>query len=291
VGRPAPDSNASNEASQRAVSAGFFSTLKTRLVHGRFFTAADDAAHPLVIIVNQAFARRYFPGEDLIGKQIRFDSSLPPVSIVGVTEDMREAALDQEVPPTIYQPFEQAPDGGFFVIVRTTQAPDTLVKTLETLLRGMTPGMMIYSAETMEDRIHNTQSASLHRASAALVGGFAVLALVLSAVGLYGVIAYSVSQRTREIGVRMALGAERGVVSRMVLREAGRLAVAGIAVGLACAVGAAMLMRGLLFGTAPWDATTLAAVAAVLGACTLLASYIPARRAASVNPVEALRAE
>ena len=291
VGRPAPGSNASNEASQRAVSAGFFSTLKTRLVHGRFFTATDDVAHPLVVIVNQAFARRYFPGEDLIGKQIQFDSSLPRVSIVGVTEDMREAALDQEVPPTIYQPFEQAPDAGFFVIARTTQAPENLVKTLETLLRGMTPDVMIYSAETMEDRIHNTQSAALHRASAALVGGFAVLALLLSAVGLYGVIAYSVSQRTREIGVRMALGAGRGTVSRMVLREAGRLAVAGIAVGLACAVGAAMLMRGLLFGTAPWDATTLAAVAAVLGACTLLASYIPARRAASVNPMDALRAE
>ena len=291
VGRPAPGSNASNEASQRAVSAGFFSTLKTRLVRGRFFAATDDAAHPLVVIVNQAFTRRYFPGEDVVGKQLQFDSSLPSVSIVGLTEDMREAALDQEVPPTIYQPFEQAPDGGFFVIARTTQAPETLVKTLELMLRGMAPGMMIYSAETMEDRIHNTQSASLHRASAALVGGFAVLALVLSAVGLYGVIAYSVSQRTREIGVRMALGAERGAVSRMVLREAGRLAVAGIAVGLACAVGAAILMRGLLFGTAPWDATTLAAVAVVLGACTLLASYIPARRAASVNPVEALRAE
>ena len=291
VGRPAPGSNASNEASQRAVSAGFFSTLKTRLVRGRFFAATDDAAHPLVAIVNQALARRYFPGEDVIGKQLQFDSSLPPVSIVGVTEDMREAALDQEVPPTIYQPFEQAPDTGFFVIARTTQAPENLVKTLETLLRGMAPGMMIYSAETMEDRIHNTQSAALHRASAALVGGFAVLALVLSAVGLYGVIAYSVSQRTREIGVRMALGAERGAVSRMVFREASRLASAGIAIGLACAVGAAMLMRGLLFGTAPWDASTLAAVAAVLGACTLLASYIPARRAASVNPVEALRAE
>ena len=291
VGRPAPGSNASNEASQRAVSAGFFSTLRTRLVRGRFFTKTDDTAHPLVAIVNQAFARRYFSGEDAIGKQLQFDSSLPPVSIVGVTENMREAALDQDVPPTIYQPIEQAPDAGFFVIARTTQAPENLVKTLETLLRGMTPGMMIYSAETMEDRIHNTQSAALHRASAALVGGFAVLALVLSAVGLYGVIAYSVSQRTREIGVRMALGAERGAVSGMVLREAGRLAVAGIAVGLACAVGAAMLMRGLLFGTAPWDATTLAAVAVVLGACTLLASYIPARRAASVNPVEALRAE
>lgn len=291
VGRPAPGSNASNEASQRTVSAGFFSTLRTRLARGRFFAATDDAAHPLVGIVNQAFAQRYFPGEDVIGKQLRFDSSLPPVSIVGVTENMREAALDEEVPPTIYQPFDQAPDTGFFLIARTTQAPEGTVKTLELMLRGMAPGMMIYSAETMEDRIQNTQSVSLHRASAALVGGFAVLALMLSAVGLYGVIGYSVSQRTREIGVRMALGAARGAVAGMVLREAAGLAAAGLGIGLLSAIGAAHLMRSLLYGTAPWDMPTLMAVALVLGSCALMASYLPARRAASVNPIDALRAE
>ncbi len=291
VGRPAPGSNASNEASQRAVSADFFSTLKTRLIRGRFFTATDDAAHPLVAIVNHAFARRYFSGEDVIGKQLQFDSSLPPVSIVGVTDDMREAALDQEVPPAIYQPIEQAPDTGFFVIARTTLAPEGTVKTLEHMLRGLTPGMMIYSAETMEDRIHNTQSAALHRASAALVGGFAVLALVLSAVG--AVRGHCVFGKPAHARDRCTDGLYAGAWRRFgdTSGEASRLASAGIAIGLACAVGAAMLMRGLLFGTAPWDASTLAAVAAVLGACTLLASYIPARRAASVNPVEALRAE
>jgi macrolide transport system ATP-binding/permease protein len=291
VGRPATSDQAGNEASQRTVSAAYFATVKARLERGRYFDETDDTARPLVAIVNQAFAKRFFPGEDALNRKLQYDSSLPPVTIVGIVENIREAALDGEIPPVIYSPFEQSPDGGFYVIARTAQEPRALLKSLEGMLRGMDPGVLIYSAETMDERINETQSAALHRASACLVGGFAALALILGAVGLYGVIAYSVGQRTREIGVRMALGAERGAVSRMVLREAGGLAAAGIAMGLVCAVGAAMLMRGLLFGTAPWDATTLTAVAAVLGACTLLASYIPARRAASVNPVEALRAE
>lgn len=143
----------------------------------------------------------------------------------------------------------------------------------------------------MTDRINNSSSAYLHRSSAWLVGGFAVLALFLSVIGLYGVIAYSVSQRTREIGVRMALGAQRGSVYQLILKEAGRLIAFGIVVGLVCSVGATTLLRNLLFGVHVWDVSTLVAVAATLAACALLASYIPARRAASVNPVEALRAE
>jgi ABC-type antimicrobial peptide transport system permease subunit len=143
----------------------------------------------------------------------------------------------------------------------------------------------------MSDLINDSNSAYLHRSSAWLVGGFAGLALVLGVVGLYGVIAYSVSQRTREIGIRMALGAERGTVYRLVLKEAGWLTAVGIVVGLACSMAAARLMRGLLFGIQSWDVPTLIAVAAVLGMSAVLASYIPARRAASVNPVEALRAE
>jgi macrolide transport system ATP-binding/permease protein len=143
----------------------------------------------------------------------------------------------------------------------------------------------------MTQRIDDSQAAYLHRSSAWLVGGFAALALLLSAVGLYGVIAYSVSQRTREIGVRMALGAQRGTVYRLILKEAGWATGVGIAVGLLCSVACAMLMRKLLFGTQPWDPSTLAAVAATLAISALIASFVPARRAASVNPVEALRAE
>ena len=143
----------------------------------------------------------------------------------------------------------------------------------------------------MNDLIRNSSSAYLHRSSAWLVGGFAGLALLLSVIGLYGVIAYSVSRRTREIGVRMALGAQRSSVYQLILREAGWLTAIGIFAGLICSVAAAMLMRKLLFGTQAWDAPTLAAVAAVLAVSAMFASYIPARRAASVNPVDALRAE
>ena len=143
----------------------------------------------------------------------------------------------------------------------------------------------------MQQRIDDSQAAYIHRSAAYLMAGFAALALVLGVVGLYGVIAYSVSQRTREIGVRMALGAPRGSVYSLVLGEAGRLTALGIGAGLVCSVGTATLMRKLLFGTAAWDAGTLLGVAAVLAVSALAASYIPARRAASVNPVEALRAE
>ncbi len=143
----------------------------------------------------------------------------------------------------------------------------------------------------MSDRINDSPSAYLHRSSAWLVGGFAALALLLSVVGLYGVVAYSVSQRTREIGIRMALGAQRSSVYLLILKEAGRLTAVGIVVGLVCSVAAATLIRTLLFGVHSWDIPTLICVAAVLLISALIAGYIPARRAASVNPVEALRAE
>jgi ABC-type antimicrobial peptide transport system permease subunit len=150
---------------------------------------------------------------------------------------------------------------------------------------------MTSHAETMTDRIHQSESAYLHRSSAYVVGGFAGMALLLGVVGLYGVIAYSVSQRTREIGVRMALGAQRSAVAAMVLREALRLIVVGVGAGVLGSLATAGLLRPLLFGVRPWDWTTLIGVAALLGIAAIVASYLPARRAASVNPVDALRAE
>ena len=293
VGRPdmGTDNGSTNEASGREVSVGYFSTIRARLARGRDFTETDDAARPLVAIVNRTFAQKYFAGEDALGKQIRYDSSLPPVTIVGQIEDVREAALDGEIPPTIYSPFAQDPAPNFFVVARTANDPRGSLKSIETTLRGMAPETMIYSAETMQQRINDTQAAALHRASAWLVGGFAALALVLGIVGLYGVIAYSVSQRTREIGVRMALGAERSAVARMVLGEAGRLAAVGIGAGVVCAVGAATLMRSMLYGVVPWDGETLVAVAVMLAGAATMASYLPARRASGVNPIDALRTE
>jgi ABC-type antimicrobial peptide transport system permease subunit len=176
-------------------------------------------------------------------------------------------------------------------VVRTSQSEASLLPSLVAAVRQVDPGIGTLNEMTMDSKINQSPSAYLHRFSASLVGGFATTALLLGVVGLYGVIAYSVGQRTREIGVRMALGAQRKSVYELILREAAWLTGVGIAAGLVCAVGAATLIRGLLFGVNSWDATTLAAVAFVLAVFALLASYIPARRAAQVDPMEALRYE
>jgi macrolide transport system ATP-binding/permease protein len=206
-------------------------------------------------------------------------------------DDIKEGPLDATTDPALYVPFNQEPHYTFCVVVRTSQEPRALLATLVGTAHQIDPGIMASGEETMVERITQSQSAYLHRSSAWVVGGFAAVALFLGMIGLYGVVAYSVSQRTREIGVRMALGAQRSSVYQLVLREAGRLTAFGLVAGLICAVAAATLMRKLLFSTQPWDVPTLATVATVLAVSALSASYIPARRAASVNPVEALRAD
>jgi predicted permease len=282
-----------NEVNERDVSASFFPTLHTKLLRGRYFRDDEDGSKPMVVVINESFAKKYFPGEDPIGKRMG-DTKLTPKSIreiVGVVADFKDAGLDQEQWPAEYLHFNQSTDTYFSMIVRTRQEEQTILPLLAATIHKVSPDAAVEEASTMTDQINNSQTAYIHRSAAYLVGGFAALALVLGVVGLYGVIAYSVSQRTREIGVRMALGAQRSSVYQLVLGEAGRLIVVGVVVGLAGSVGAAMLMSKLLFGVQAWDAETLAGVAVVLAASAMLASYFPARRAASVNPTEALRAE
>jgi macrolide transport system ATP-binding/permease protein len=281
-----------NEMPERDISAGYFATLGAKLVRGRDFSDVEDASKPHVAIINQAFARHYFPGEDALARQLSFLSTPPvPIQIVGIVEDIREGPLDAAIPPVIYFPFNQSTDTYLGLVVRTAQDERSLLPALAATIRQIDPGIVPIGAAAMTDRVSDSPSAAVHRFSARLVGGFAVLALLLGVVGLYGVVAYSVSQRTREIGVRIALGAQRGSVYQLIVKEAGWLAAIGIAIGLACSVAAATLIRGLLFAVQPWDFPTLAAVAAVLGIAALVASFIPARRAASIDPVEALRAE
>ena len=282
-----------NEVNERDVSPNYLPTLKARLVRGRLFSEAEDKSKPRVIVINETLARKYFPGEDPIGQKVGTGDLAPEAmrEIIGVVGAVREGALDAEIWPTEYQAINQVPYKYFAVAVRTAQDERTLLPVLVSTLRRIDPNLGVYGEITMTDQIDSTQSALLHRYSTWLVGGFAAMALVLGVVGLYGVIAYSVSQRTREIGVRMALGAQRSAVYRLVLNEAGRLIALGVVVGLACAVGAATLMRKVLFGVQAWDAGTLAVVALVLASAALLASYFPARRAASVSPTDALRAE
>jgi predicted permease len=280
-----------NTVPERNVSSDYLRTLGAKLLRGRYFTETeDDPSKPGVVLISRAFARRFFSGDDPIGRHISFEGSRDSMEIIGMVEDIKEGQLDTVNQATIYVPFSQGWFRSFCLAVRTVPAEQTLLGTLVAGIHQIDPDIATSDAATMNDVINGSQSAYLHRSSATLVGGFAGLAL-LWAWGLYGVIAYSVNHRTREIGVRMALGAQRNSVYRLVLKEAVWLTVAGIFAGLICSVAAAMLMRSLLFGTQPWDASTLAVVAVVLVIAALLASYLPARRAASVNPVEALRAE
>jgi predicted permease len=281
-----------NTVPERDVSSDYLTTLGARLIRGRYFAEAeDDPSKPHVAIINQTFANQYFPGEDPIGKRISYEGSTETTEIVGIVEDIKEGQLDTANRPTLYDNFSSFWFRSFNIAVRTSYDEQSMLPTLSATIHQIDPGIATAEAVTMNDLIHDSESAYLHRSSAWLVGGFAALALVLSVVGLYGVIAYSVSQRTREIGVRMALGAERGTVYRLIMKEAGWLTGLGIVAGLGCSLAASMLMRKQLFGTQAWDVPTLVGVSLVLGLFAMLASYLPARRAASVNPVEALRAE
>lgn len=291
VGRPYHGEH--NEVNERDVSPDYMKTLQVRLLRGSLFTDTADTSHPKVVLINKTLARIYFPGEDPIGQRIG-DDGLTPDSIkeiIGVVDDLKEGALDSQMMPAVYYPMYQSEDDDFTLIVRTAQPPATLLPELVKTVHTINHDFGTSDPTTMEERTSQSPAAYLHRSAAWLIGGFAVVALVLSVVGIYGVIAYSVSQRTREIGVRMALGAQRSAVHQLVMREASRLTIVGLILGLGASVSLATLIQKLLFATQAWDATILVVVSAVLGSAALLASYLPARRAASVNPVDALRAE
>jgi len=282
-----------NEVNQREVSPDFFKILKAKLLRGRYFTETDDATKPGVVIINETLARKYFPGEDPLGKKIG-DTELSPKSlceVIGVIEDVKDGSLDSETWPAIYYSSYQHGDDYFALVARTSQSEDALLPSLVAAVHEIGGGIGTLDVATMAGRINNSPTSYLHRSAAWLVAGFATLALLLGVIGLYGVIAYSVSRRTREIGVRMALGAQRRSVYQLILREAAWLIGTGITAGLICSLLAATLIRGLLFGVRSWDGATLAGAAVVLAICALLASYIPARSAARVDPSVALRYE
>ncbi len=290
VGRP--NHKEDNEILNRQVSPGYFATLEARLWKGRFFTPADNASKHLVVIVNRTLAKRYFHSEDPLGKQIYYDDApQSPMEIIGVVEDVKEGNLEDVNWAAIYVPNGQNPNAWPSILVRTSASGPSLFREVPTVIHRIDPFITVSQGLTMAERISNSPSAYLHNSAAWLVGSFAGAALTLGIVGFYGVIAYSVGQRTREIGIRMAIGARRRTVYQMILGEAGRLTVAGVALGLLGAVGAATLLRSMLFGVRSWDPPTLILAALVLAICAVLASFTAARRAASINPVEALRAE
>jgi len=281
------------KALRRETSADYFKVLHAKLIAGRFYTEADDTSKPHVAVINRTLAKQYFPGENPIGRTIG-DARLSPKSlaqVIGVVDDLREGDLVEPLAPAVYYPFQQDTEGTLFLVVRTAPPPGTMMPSLVHAIHDIDPDLGVRNEFVMEDRINDSPAAFLNRSSAWLVGGFAVSALLLGTIGLYGVIAYSVSQRTREIGVRMALGAQRSTVYRLILGQAGFVAAVGIVLGLACSVPATALLRSSLFGVQSWDLPTLIGVAVVLSLCAVLASYLPARRAANVDPAHALRAE
>lgn len=281
-----------NDAGERRIAPTYFTTLGARLLSGRYFTESDDASKPLVAIVDRAFVEKFYPSKNPLGQQMFYrNPDSKPLTIVGVVENIKEGAIDSSTWPTLYIPFNQEPRGYFTLVVRTHQDERTVLPALVSSVHQLDHGLMTGDPHTMADQVNNSPAAYLRRSSASLAAGFAALALILGVVGLYGVIAYSVSQRTREIGVRIALGAQRGTVYQLILKEAAWLIGIGVSIGLLCSAGMAALLRDLLFGTRSWDGPTFATVAAILAGSALVAAFLPARRAASVNPVDALRAE
>ena len=282
-----------NTVDERHVSADYLTTLEATLVRGRLFTDSEDASKPKVVVINQTLAQKFFPGEDPIGKRIGdYEGGRPSErEIVGVVADVREGPLDSDIWPAEYLPVNETQDPYFSLTVRTRQDAGAILPLLVSTLHQIDPGLGAFNEMTMNEQIEDTQTALLHHFSAWLVGGFAAMALILGIVGLYGVVAYSVSRRTREIGVRMALGAERRSVVLMILREAGKMVTLGVVVGLLASLGVSRLIASILFGLNSYDPLTFVAVAVILPAVALAACYIPARRAARVDPMVALRYE
>jgi predicted permease len=280
-----------DEATRREITPTYFATVGAQMMRGRTFTE-DDGLKMHVAIVNQAMARKFFAGEDPIGKRIKYTGGTgPTLEIIGIVKDIKEGPLNDITRPAFYIPFAQDPGPFFSVVLRSSQDDQSLLPMMIRVMREMDSHIAVFGQSTMETSIHESQTAYLHRSAAWLAGGFAGMALLLGVIGLYGVTAYSVSQRTREIGVRMALGAQRGTVYRLILVEAMRLIAVGIGAGIAGSLATTSLLRPLLFDVRPVDLPTLAGVALLLGIAAMLASYLPAHRAASVNPVDALRAE
>jgi macrolide transport system ATP-binding/permease protein len=288
-----PWSGTQQVAGSSTVSSDYIATLQARLLKGRFFTETDDTSHPPVVIINRTMAQQFFHGEDPIGQTIG-DEDLSPSSlhqVIGVVDDIREGALDDPLGPNVYFPVNQNPGNGFFLVVRTAQDPTTALPVLVAAIHRLDRGIGVRNEFTMIEHVHDSQASYLHSSAAWFVGGFAVCALLLGIIGLYGVIAYSVSQRTREIGVRMALGAQRSSIGRLILGEAAYLVLFGLVFGIAASFFIGRLLRSLLFGVSSWDVSVLTGVSATLAVATLIAAWIPARRAATIDPMEALRNE
>jgi putative ABC transport system permease protein len=293
-GRPAPVDSEVPAALGRVVSPDYFRAMRIPLLAGRAFDGRDTQRSAEVVIINQAMAERFWPGEDVIGKRIRRggnDSTLPWISIAGVVGNVKQIELEREPDPEMYLPYTQYT--GFYLprdlVVRTASDPLSLVAAVRNAVWSVDKDQPVFNVQTMEQIL--SESVSRARFNTLLIGIFGAVALVLAAVGIYGVMSYSVTQRAHEIGIRMALGATSKDVLKLVVGQGFKLVSIGVAIGLASAFILTRLMESLLYGVSATDLPTFAAITAVLVSVAILASYIPARRATKVDPMAALRHE
>ena len=288
-GRP-QEPGARTSAAYFAVSPDYFKAMGIRLVQGRTFTGADSETSPPVAIVSEAFARRYWPNENPIGKRVNAGvNKRGPCDIVGVVADVKQIALAEPAKPAMYTPFPQTPWPFLSMVIRTPSDPAALTGSLRAVLATLDPDRPLGKVQTVTEYV--TNSVATPRFTATLVGSFAALALLLAGFGLFSVMAYSVAQRRREIGIRMALGAQAADVRSLVVSQALGLGAIGLGVGLVGAVAAGRVIATLLFGVSPSDPMTIAGVCALLLAVLAAAAYLPARRATRVDPMMALRTE
>jgi len=289
-GQPARDPAHMPNASYTVSCPDYFRTMGIPLLQGREFTQQDTVGSPGVIVINQTMARRYWPKQDPVGRAIRLGGSDGPrLVVVGVVRGAHNWGLDKPVHRQFFRPYTQAGWPVMNIVARTTNAPATFAPRIKKALAEVLPDRPVTQVETMEDIVHD--STGSRRLPMILLTAFACLSLLLAAVGIYGVASYSVSQRTHEIGIRIALGAQKRDVLKLVVGQGLALILTGVGAGMVAAAGLTRLMTGLLFGIRPMDFTTYASVSLLLTAVAIAASYIPARRAAKVDPMFALRHE
>jgi predicted permease len=282
------------DAGRPKIDAGYFKTMGIPLLAGREFTARDTKAAPKVAIVSERIEREYFPGGPgaALGRRVRFSDRGEWLTVVGVVADIRQMGLDQEVQPMLYVPFQQERDAfvlRFVSFVARTATPASAVEGIRAEIRRAAPDLPILSTVTMDEAV--AASVAPPRFRMLLLVLFAVTATLIATCGIYGLMAYAVTQRRREIGVRMALGAERGDVLRLVLTRALGIVMAGLIVGVAGAAGVTRVLQAFLFGVTPTDPTAFMIVTLLLMAVGLMAAWLPARRATRIDPCTALRAE
>jgi predicted permease len=292
-GRSYARSSDQPSAETRVVTPDVFKTLGIPLLRGRAFDVTDDPTAPHVFVVNEAFAKRFFPNEDVVGQAIRVGWGRDPKTvandIIGVVGSVRGEELGEDPLPTVYASYAQYPAQVVTLLVRTSASPASLAGSVRAVVRGLDHELPVYSVQSMADRV--ASSVGAQRFYATLIALFAGVALVLAAVGLYGVIAYAVSQRTHELGVRVALGATAEGITRMVIGEGLTLTAIGVAIGIVGSLAAGQIVSTLLYGVSARDPLTLIGVVVALAVVATLASWSPARRAARIDPLVAMRGD